>query len=78
MKSDVSNMTRYPSLGLTSLEVKFDKWQWKEELSVLTLEDVGLGITFVESSQFITVLLHPFSYNNKCCWTWIINNRFYD
>ena len=42
---------------MTNLEVKFDEWQWEEELSVLTLEDVGLGRTFVESSQFNTVLL---------------------
>ena len=42
---------------MTRLEVKFDEWQWEEELSVLPLEDVVLGKTFVESSQFNTVLL---------------------
>ena len=25
-------------------EVKFEEWQWEEELTVLTLEEVGLGI----------------------------------
>ena len=39
--------------GLTNSEVKFKEWEWEEELSVLTLEDVGLGTTFVESSQSI-------------------------
>ena len=29
--------------GLTSLEVRFDEWQWEEELTVFTLEHVGLG-----------------------------------
>ena len=29
--------------GLTSLDQKFEEWQWEEELRVLTLEDVGLG-----------------------------------
>ena len=29
--------------GLTSLEVKFEEWQWEEELSVLTKEEIGLG-----------------------------------
>ena len=42
---------------MTSLEVKFTKWEWEEELHVFTLEDVGFGKTFVESSQFITVFL---------------------
>ena len=25
-------------------EVKFEEWQWEEELTVITLEEVGLGI----------------------------------
>ena len=25
-------------------EVKFEEWQWEEELTVFTLEEVGLGI----------------------------------
>ena len=33
--------------GLTSLEVKFEEWQWEEELKVFTLEEVGLGISEV-------------------------------
>ena len=42
---------------MTSLEVKFTEWEWEEELHVFTLEDVGLGKTFVGSSIFITFLL---------------------
>ena len=30
--------------GLTNLEVKFEEWQWEEELHVLTMEEVGLGL----------------------------------
>ena len=30
--------------GLTCLEVIFDEGQWEEELSVLSLEEVGLGL----------------------------------
>ena len=26
-------------------EVKFEEWQWEEELTVFTLEEVGLGIS---------------------------------
>ena len=29
--------------GLTSLENIFDEWEWVEELTVFTLEHVGLG-----------------------------------
>ena len=25
-------------------EVQFEEWQWEEELTVFTLEEVGLGI----------------------------------
>ena len=42
---------------MTNLEVKFKEWEWEEGLHVLTLEDVGLGKTFKESSIFITFLL---------------------
>ena len=42
---------------MTSLEVKFKEWEWEEELHVFTLEDVGLGKIFKESSIFITFLL---------------------
>ena len=31
--------------GLTCLEARFDEWQWEEELTVFTLEHVGLGKT---------------------------------
>ena len=36
----------YIKAGLTSLEVKFDHhlWQWEEELTKVSLEEVGLGI----------------------------------
>ena len=34
--------------GLTNLEVKFKEWEWEQGLHVFTLEDVGLGKTFVE------------------------------
>ena len=35
----------YIKAGLTSLEVKFDQhlWQWEEESTILSLEEVGLG-----------------------------------
>ena len=29
--------------GLIGFEVEFDEWQWEEELTVFTLEHVGLG-----------------------------------
>ena len=29
--------------GLICIEVKFEEWQWEEELHVFTLEEVGLG-----------------------------------
>ena len=29
---------------MTSFEIKFEEWQWEEEISILSLEDVGLGI----------------------------------
>ena len=48
---------------MTSLEVKFEEWEWEEELHVFTLEDVGLGKTFVESNQFITFLLSALMIN---------------
>ena len=25
-------------------DIKFEQWQWEEELTVFTLEEVGLGI----------------------------------
>ena len=31
--------------GLTSLEVKFDVWEWEEKVRKLYLEDMGLGKT---------------------------------
>ena len=37
--------------------------EWEEELHVFTLEDVGLGKTFVESNQFITFLLSALMIN---------------
>ena len=29
--------------GLCNIEMKFDSWEWEEELTVLNLEHVGLG-----------------------------------
>ena len=29
--------------GLTSLEAPFDDWKWEEEVTIFTLEHVGLG-----------------------------------
>ena len=31
-------------MALTSMPVKFQEWEWEEELSVLDLETVGLGM----------------------------------
>ena len=45
---------------MTIIEVKFKVWEWEEKLHVFTLEDVGLGKTFKESSIFITFLLSAF------------------
>ena len=30
------------------MEVKFEEWQWEEELTVFTLEHVGLGNEFLD------------------------------
>ena len=62
--------------GLTSLEIKFTEWEWEEELHVFTLEEVGLGKTFCRMKPIH--YLSSFSFDNKCCWTWNINNSFYD
>ena len=35
-------------------EVKFEEWQWEEELTVLTLEEVGLGI----NQEFYQIFLN--------------------
>ena len=40
MKLEIYQMIQ---AGLTSLEKKFDEWQWEEELTVFTLEHIGLG-----------------------------------
>ena len=29
--------------GLTNTETKFEEWQWEEEVTIFTLEHVGLG-----------------------------------
>ena len=42
---------------MTNLEVKFKEWEWEQGLHVFTLEDVGLGKTFVNLSQLITFLI---------------------
>ena len=48
---------------MTNLEVRFKEWKWEEKIHFFTLEDVGLGKTFVESSQFLTFLLSAFIIN---------------
>ena len=40
MKLEIYQMIQ---AGLTSLENRFDELQWEEELTVFTLEHVGLG-----------------------------------
>ena len=42
--------------GLTSLEIKFDEWQWEEELKVFTLEEVGLGISEVIRQKLFSTI----------------------
>ena len=42
MKLEIYQMIQ---AGLTSLENRFDELQWEEELTVFTLEHVGLGKT---------------------------------
>ena len=37
-------------------EVQFEEWQWEEELTVFTLEEVGLGIY----QGFCQILLNTF------------------
>ena len=37
------------------MEVDFEEWQWEEELTVFTLEHVGLGL-------FFEVFFYPYYY----------------
>ena len=34
-------------MALTSMPIKFQEWQWEEELTVLNLETVGLGMNSI-------------------------------
>ena len=34
-------------MALTSMPIKFHEWEWEEELSVLNLETVGLGMNCI-------------------------------
>ena len=34
-------------MALTSMPVKFQEWEWEEEVSVLDLEMVGLGMNYI-------------------------------
>ena len=45
----------FQQAGLTSLEVKFDEWEWEEETEIFTLEHVGFGKT---SKTFIHRLVN--------------------
>ena len=62
--------------GLTSLEVKFDEWEWEEETEVFTLEHVGFGKTFIHRLVITTNLF--FSSDNQCCWSYNINYCFHN
>ena len=67
--------------GLTSLEVRFKEWEWEEELTVFTLEEVGLGrYIFLECSTREKSIdnCSSSSSDDKCCWTWNINNSISD
>ena len=36
-------------------DIKFEQWQWEEELTVFTLEEVGLGIF----EEFCKIISNP-------------------
>ena len=41
-------------MALTSMPVKFQEWEWEEELSVLDLETVGLGMYCIFEKNWIS------------------------
>ena len=45
--------------GLINLEVDFEEWQWEEQLTVFTIEHVGLGryLKFDIFSSFVLLAL---------------------
>ena len=50
--------------GLTSLEVRFEEWQWEEKLTVFTLEEVVLGISeSIRQNLFRTIFFSAFIVN---------------
>ena len=57
-------------------EVQFEEWQWEEELTVFTLEEVGLGIY----KGFCQILMNIFfySFDNQSCRHWNINHCLCD
>ena len=63
---------------MTNLEVKFDEWEWKEELRKLTLEDVGLGKTSKTFNHRLLLTNFISSSYNQCCWSHDITHCFCD
>ena len=57
-------------------EVLFEEWQWEEELTVFTLEEVGLGIY----KGFCEILMNNIfcSFDYKSCRSWSINHCLCD
>ena len=53
-------------------EVQFEEWQWEEELTVFTIEDVGLGI--YQGFCQISISTFFFSFDNQSCRSWNINH----
>ena len=57
------------------IEVPFEEWQWEEELTVFTLEEVGLGI----HKGFCQILMNTFcSFDYQSCRSWNINHCLCD
>ena len=45
-------------MALTSMPVKFQEWEWEEELSVLDLETVGLGMYCIfEKIEYLKIII---------------------
>ena len=57
-------------------EVQFEVWQWEEELTVFTLEEVGLGIY----KGFCQISINTFfcSFDNQSCRSWNIDHCLCD
>ena len=45
-------------MALTSMPVKFHEWEWEEELSVLNLETVGLGMNCIfQKIEYLEIII---------------------